>query len=241
VIRSDRGTNFVGAAQELKLNVINVEDGPVSKFLHNSDITWIFNAPHSSHMGGVWERMIGLARRILDNMLSNVPGRTLTHEVLATLMAEVTAIINSRPLAPISSDPNDVLITPAMLLNPRFSSGISDLAVCLDIDPREMYKKQWKFVQILSDTFWQRWKEGYLQTLQTRRKWQNSVRNLKEGDIVLLKDNTVHRGEWPMGVVVKALPSASDNLVRKAEIRICKKGVCSTFTRPVTELVLLVE
>lgn len=37
LIRSDRGTNFVGAAQELKLNVINVEDGPVSTFLNNSE------------------------------------------------------------------------------------------------------------------------------------------------------------------------------------------------------------
>lgn len=47
-------------------------------------------------MSGAWERMIGIARRILDAMFSNLPGKGLTHEVLCTLIAEVCAIMNSR-------------------------------------------------------------------------------------------------------------------------------------------------
>ena len=54
-------------------------------------------------MGGVWERMVGVSRRILDCMLLEEKSR-LTHEVLTTLMAEVSAIINARPLIPVSSD-----------------------------------------------------------------------------------------------------------------------------------------
>ena len=53
LIRSDRGTNFVGAADQLKLDVINVEDQAVKSFLYNSGTTWIFNAPHSSQCGSV--------------------------------------------------------------------------------------------------------------------------------------------------------------------------------------------
>lgn len=79
-----------------------------------------FNPPHSSHMGGVWEWMIGISRRILDSMLKQTSVSRLTHEVLSTLMAEVTAIINARPLIPISSDPeSSFLLTPASLLTKK--------------------------------------------------------------------------------------------------------------------------
>lgn len=57
--RSDRGTNFVGAVDPLQINAINVEDSPVKDYLYSRGIVWTFNPPHASHMGGVWERMIG--------------------------------------------------------------------------------------------------------------------------------------------------------------------------------------
>lgn len=46
-------------------------------------------------MSGAWERMFGIARRILDAMFSNLPGKGLTHEVLCTLVGQVCAIMNS--------------------------------------------------------------------------------------------------------------------------------------------------
>ncbi|VDI66648.1 Hypothetical predicted protein [Mytilus galloprovincialis] len=74
IFRYDRGTNFIGTIDDLKIDSINVEDGPFKNFLYNSGTTWIFNPPHSSHMGGAWERMIGITRRILDSMLLNAAG-----------------------------------------------------------------------------------------------------------------------------------------------------------------------
>lgn len=68
--RSDRGTNFIGATGDLRIDTINIEEGPTNHFLFKSVTIWKFNAPHSSHMSGAWERMIGIARRILDAMLS---------------------------------------------------------------------------------------------------------------------------------------------------------------------------
>lgn len=62
-LRSDCGTNFVGACREMG---ITTERGRVQDYLKEQKCVWIFNPPHSSHMGGVWERMIGVARRILD-------------------------------------------------------------------------------------------------------------------------------------------------------------------------------
>lgn len=61
---------------------------------------------------------------------------------------------------------------------------------------------------------------------------------MKEGDIVLLKDNQVKRSEWPPGTVVKAIPSR-DNRVRKVEVKIVKQGSAKTYTRPITDVILL--
>lgn len=79
-----------------------------------------------------------------------------------------------------------------------------------------------------------------MQQLQTRRKWNSETYNLQTDDVVLLKDKSVHRNEWPMGHVVNAIPSDDGN-VRKAEVRVFKDKTCSTYTRPITEMVLLVE
>lgn len=63
--------------------------------------------------------MIGVARKILDSMVLDQKTSQLTHEILVTL-AEVSAIINARPLVPVSSDPESpVLLTPATLLTQK--------------------------------------------------------------------------------------------------------------------------
>lgn len=121
--RSDRGTNFVGAADEMRIDVVNVEDGPFKHQLDTSHTRWIFNAPHFSHMGRVWERMIGIARTILDSMLLK-QGNIITHEVLVTLMAEVCAIINSRPIPAILYDSDaPMILSPSLLLTQRVAGS----------------------------------------------------------------------------------------------------------------------
>lgn len=182
--------------------------------------------------------MIGIVKRILDSMLTTNSVHLLTHEVLVTLLAEVTAIVNSRPLIPVSSDPDcPFILTPATLLTqktgsppiPPGSFGESDL-----------YGRQWRWVQHLSNVFWHRWRTQYLPTLQDRRKWQTNRPNLQVGDLVLLKDNQAKRCQWPMGVVVNTFPSR-DGKVRKVEIKVASGGTCKTFLRPVTETVLLLR
>lgn len=88
----------------------------LKKHLRENGTVWIFNSPHSSHMGGSWERMIGLTRRILDAILLDLNSKQLTHETLTTFMAEVCSIINSRPLVQISSDPDSTLVLSPMML-----------------------------------------------------------------------------------------------------------------------------
>ncbi|XP_023265919.1 uncharacterized protein LOC111657824 [Seriola lalandi dorsalis] len=237
-LRSDCGTNFVGAARELKLDPPKPGETSVDDYLLNQRCSWVFNPPHSSHMGGAWERMIRITRRILDSMLLQVSHSKLTHEVLITLMAEVTAIINARPLVPVSTDPEAPLIlTPSTLLTQRFGSLSPSSG---DFTKADMFKHQWKRVQVLADTFWARWQKEYLNMLQSRQRWQLRRPNMKEGDIVLLKDKQLKRNEWPTGVIVKALPS-KDGVVRKVEVKITHNKTKKTFFRPISECILLLS
>ncbi|XP_026109799.1 uncharacterized protein LOC113082140 [Carassius auratus] len=235
VLRSDRGTNFIGACKELKISTDHPE---IQDYLSNEGCTWTFNTPHSSHMVGSWERMIGIARRILDaRFLQSGPTR-LTHEVLTTLMAEVMAIINARPLVPISTDSDSpIILTPSMLLTPK--AGVAPTPEGT-FDMKDMYKKQWQHVQVLADTFWKRWRQEYLSVLQPRRKWTHDKDDIQEGDVVLLKDEQVKRNEWPIGFITKIFPS-EDKKVRKVEVKVVKQGTSRVYFRPVTQLILLLS
>lgn len=198
-IRSDCGTNFVGACKELQMESVT-SDKEVQRYLSDNGCKWIFNPPHSSHMGGSWERLIGLARHILDSMLLKVSPAKLTHEVLTTFMAEVSAIFNARPLVPVSTDPDSpFILTPATLLAQKISALPPPKG---EFDKKNLYGKQWRQVQSLANTFWHRWRTEYLPTLQRRRKWKKEKRNLQKGDIVILKNDQVKRNDWPMGVIV---------------------------------------
>ncbi|XP_075530085.1 uncharacterized protein LOC142563417 [Dermacentor variabilis] len=235
-LRSDCGTNFVGACTELKVSTTGPDHEKLGTFLSDHGCTWVFNPPHASHMGGVWERMIGVTRRILDSMLLENTSRRLTHEVLVTLLAEVSGIINSRPLVPVSTDPECwEVLTPATLLTQKVGGN----TVPPVFNDKDIYRRQWRQVQWLADVFWCRWRREFLTTLQSRRKWQTPTRSLKAGDLVLLRDSQVHRNEWPMGLIVNVIASA-DGKVRKVEIKTATRGVIKTFLRPVTETVLLI-
>lgn len=178
--------------------------------------------------------MIGVARRILDSMLLQDTSH-LSHEVLCTFMAEVTAIINARPLVPVSTDPDSPLIlTPAMLLTQKVGTSPTPPGSFTD---ENLFRSQWRQVQSLATKFWSRWKTEYLPTLQSRRKWNVTHCNLQTGDHVILKDNQVSRNEWPMARITSAI-SGRDGKVRKVELR-TSQGSAGTFLRPVSEVILL--
>lgn len=165
--RSDRGTNFVGAIQDLSILAKFTEDHTVRNYLAENGVIWVFNPPHASHMGGAWERLIGVARRILDAMLLR-NHRNLTHEILSTFMAEVTAIVNARPLTTISYDPESpCLLTPSLLLTQKSSPATFPIP---DVGRKDMLRSQWKYVQVLAEEFWQKWRSEYLYSLQPRKK-----------------------------------------------------------------------
>ncbi|XP_039863534.1 uncharacterized protein LOC120718871 [Simochromis diagramma] len=235
-IRSDQGTNFTRACKDMGIPS-NLDGKAMKRFLSEHGCTWTFNTPHSSHMGGAWERMIGITRRILDSMLLQMGSSKLTHEVLTTFMAEVSAIVNSRPLVPVSNDPTDpFILTPASLLTQKVDPCPVPEG---DFGHNDLLKQQWRRVQSLSNTFWDRWRKQYLSTLQCRTKWTSDRPNLKQGSVVLLKDSQCSRNDWPLGIIVDVYPS-KDGRVRKVQVKVIKKEGPKLYVRPVNEMILLI-
>ena len=107
----------MGGKSELDNAVREMDQRRLEKYVRNQGCEWCFNPPHASHFGGIWERQIGTIRHVLNAMILELGGSQLTHELLVTLMAEVTAIVNARPITTVPSDTDEPQpLSPAMLL-----------------------------------------------------------------------------------------------------------------------------
>lgn len=99
LLRSDRLNKLYWAKAELDNALTELDQHKVERYVHKQGCEWLFNLPHASHFGGAWERQMRTIRRVLDAMFAELGSAQLTHELLVTLMAEVTAIVNARPIA----------------------------------------------------------------------------------------------------------------------------------------------
>ncbi|XP_059844927.1 GRB10-interacting GYF protein 2-like [Hypanus sabinus] len=159
----------------------------------------------------------------------------LAHEVLCTLMAEVTAIINAQSFLPVSSDPeNPFILLPSTLLTQKAGAPPPPG----DFSDKDLYTKQWRQVQALANQFWPRWRQKYLPLLQQRQKWTEPRRNLQVEDLVLLRDKQIARNSWPMARITATFPSG-DGHVRKIELKTTNQGDVKIYQGPVTEVILL--
>ena len=181
-------------------------------------------------MGGIWERVIRSVRRVLCGITKQ---QNLTDDSLYTLFSEAEYIVNSRPLTPVVLDASgDEPLTPNHLLLLRSGDH-----TCGKFTPDDKYvRKRWRHVQHLADQFWIRWKKEYLQTLQTRQKWQGVQPNFTRGDIVLMYDPTLPRGKWPLARVIETY-SDDHGHVRQVLVQSQNK----TFKRPISKLCKLLS
>ena len=228
-VRSDNGTNLVGARSELARNLREIDRTKIVCHARKQGVDWTFNPPHASHHGGVWERMIRTIRQILMVLLS--PNTRLSDEVLQTIFCEVENVVNSRPLTKCSNDIDDESpLTPNhfVLLRGNFAYPWSLT------QESDTYRKRWKLVQHIVSQFWRKWIKMYLPELQCRQKWLKSRQNVQVGDLVLIQDETCPRGCWPLGLV-EGISVGRDGMVRSAKIR----TKTSTLIRPITKLVML--
>ncbi|XP_035213196.1 uncharacterized protein LOC118187108 isoform X2 [Stegodyphus dumicola] len=108
-IFSDNGRNFVGAHRELRAILKSLfkdkSEEEIKGYLATEGINWHFNPPSAPHFGGLWEASV----KSLKYHLKHLVGKSiLTYEEFFTLIIQIESALNSRPLCPISNDPNDV-------------------------------------------------------------------------------------------------------------------------------------
>lgn len=230
-IYSDNGTNFVGACKQLKLDAratpavsLSME---IADFLSENQISWHFIPPASPHFGGSWE--IGV--RSVKGHLKRVLGQQiLTYEEFQTVLCQIEALLNSRPLCAISeSDASHFdALTPAHFLigSPTVSLPEPNL-----IDTNKRLINRWQHAQRIQQGFWSKWHTEYLTSLQNRPKWRIKSQNLEIGELVILKEDNVPPTYWPLARIVETHPG-TDGLVRAVTIKTCN-GV---YKRPTIKI-----
>ena len=229
---SDNGTNFIGAERELRAALQQMNQDRIHVEVRHLGIKWTFNPPTASNMGGAWERLIRTVRKVLAGLMQE-HGACLDIESFHTLLCEVEAIINSRPLTGIVSDVDFEPLTPNHILTGRSNVTGPPPGVFGDAD---LYvRRRWRRVQYLANLFWSRWHNEYLLLQQRRQKWTQPRRNLGIDDIVLIKDDTLPRCSWLLG---RVLATEDDGI---GHVRIVTvKTQNSELRRPINKLVLLV-
>lgn len=230
-ILTDNGTNFTGANNELKNLVKQLDQPQIEETLSVRGVEWTFIPPGAPHFGGCWERLVRTVKTGLGAMLKE---RHPSDMVLRTALCEVMNVVNNRPLVHISDDPHDPEpLTPNMLLLGRSNYMQYDHHFDeRDLDCRAAYKHS----QVYADRFWRKWVSAYRPELMKRRKWQDNrdYHEYKTGDLVMIADESMHRGCWPKGLIERVF-YGPDGKVRTVVVRTSQ----STYTRPISKIVLL--
>lgn len=226
-IYSDCGTNFVGADRQLTdFLQWTKETKGIADELATQGVHWHFNPPSAPHFGGLWEAGVKSMKYHLNRIVGN---HTLNFEEFMTVLKKVEAILNSRPLCELSSDPTDYApLTPGHFLIGDALNALPepDLAT---IPVNRLTR--WELTRQMTQHFWQRWCREYLTRLQQRPKWWKQQPTITKGQLVLLKDDLLHPLKWKLGRILEVHPGP-DNRIRVVTIQTS----AGTYTRPIGKI-----
>ncbi|XP_057656784.1 uncharacterized protein LOC130894180 [Diorhabda carinulata] len=226
-IYSDHGTNFIGANRNLKelYDFLSQNECLISDSMNNQGIRWNFNPVQAPYFGGLWEAGV----KAMKYHLKRVSGKSnFTVEEFTTLLCQIEAILNSRPLCPLSTNPLDPSpLTPAHFIIGRPLTSILEPVMILEKESRlSRYQK----IENARQHFWTRWYKEYISELQQRSKWKTNHGELAEGILVLIKDDKLPPLNWKLRRVTK-LFRGSDNISRVAEILTNNGTVIRDFSK----------
>lgn len=229
---SDNAGTFRGADRELREFL---ENEPVQKKfegeLSKVGVQWHFAPPKGSHFGGIYEAAIKSMKTLLYRGMT---GTTLTLEEFNTLICQIEALLNSRPITPLSSDPTDLdFLTPGHFL----IGGPITAVVEPDLTDVKMNRlDRWQLVQHMFQKIWKRYSAEYVHHLQQKSKWLVDKKQVMLDDLVLLVDENAHPLNWRMGRIVECYPG-KDNIVRVVDVK-TRTGI---FRRPIAKLTRLLS
>ncbi|KRZ71301.1 hypothetical protein T10_12821 [Trichinella papuae] len=188
---------------------------PVQKFqmqrkLNQERIQWKFITPRAPWCGGYWERLI---RSIKNALRKTIRGALLRYDELHTILCEIEARINDRPLVFMGDDISGAaVLIPAHFLIGRELSRLPSVRTkinrCDDATSG----------QRLTAQLWKRRKEEYVITLTTRGRWRKTQQEPRVGDIVLVHEPGAAWVKWPIGKIIEIHPS-KDGVIRSATVK----------------------
>lgn len=230
---SDNGTNFVGAVSEMKKQiqlVIKESESLVADNYTEDNVRWHFTPPGSPHFGGLWEAGVKSVKLHLQRSIGE---STLSYEELSTLLTQIEACLNSRPMYANSSDLNDfTAITPAHFLVNTDLLSVPEPSL-LDVNSNRL--SRWQMVQQMRQSFSKRWAD-YLSRLQNRPKWCRTKTNLTIGEMVLVRDDRFPSNKWPLARIIDVHPGA-DGCVRVVSVKtstgIYRRNITKTCRLPI--------
>ena len=235
-LRTDNGTNFVRARKELNalyelLDSSTTQD-KISRFCTAQKIHWTHTPGRAPHFGGVWESAVSCMKTLL---MKSIGVQRLMTEEFYSILADVEATLNSRPLVPMDSAPTDGVqaLTPGYFLIGRPLRALPEQT---GLEKNVSAMKRWNLCQRLSAEFWIRWSREYLHLLHRYYKWKHPKRSVQKGDVVFLKDQKLFTRSWPLACVEETHPG-KDGLVLVVSVR-TEKGI---YLRPTTKLVPLLS
>lgn len=211
-IFSDNGRNFVGLMNDFS-DFLQRCSTSIIEYATSQTIKFKFIPPYSPHFGGLWEAGVKSCKHHLRRVVGNV---RLTFEEFYTVLSQIEAVLNSRPLSPLSPDPKDFTpLTPGHFLVGRpLTAPVSD-----DLsDTPALRLNRYQRVEQIRQHFWTRWSKEFISELQIRNKWTERTTELKTNSLVLIKDNNLPPLKWHMGRVLATIPG-KDGISRVADIQ----------------------
>ncbi|XP_028178737.1 uncharacterized protein LOC114366158 isoform X2 [Ostrinia furnacalis] len=221
---SDKGRNFVASYKEIS-QFLKENESALCDFANREGIKFFCSPAYAPHFGGIFEAGIKSAKHHIKRVMGNTH---LTFEEISTLFAQVEAILNSRPLYPLSSSPNDFLpLSPGhfMIGRPMTSLPAPDLH-----NSKETSLRRYERLEKLRQHFWNRWQKEYIGELQQRTKWKDNITKLKIGDMVLIHEEHVPPLNWRLGRVARLFPG-TDGISRVADVNTVRGCVRRPLTR----------
>ena len=186
---SDGRSQLVGAYAELQSVYKNLDWRKIKSFGTNKCMEWVFSPGDSPWYNGCCEALIKSIKSIYHAINQN----RINFSELHTILYEISSLINERPIGikPMESEDGSYLCRNDLLLG-RSSGKIP----YQEMDQNASTKKRFSYVQRLVDAFWKKWITFFFPSLIIQSKWHHEIRNMMVGDIVLIQDSKMLRGQW---------------------------------------------
>ncbi|XP_037906726.1 uncharacterized protein LOC119648870 [Hermetia illucens] len=215
-IYSDHGTNFTGASKYIDQEMaeaIERSSNEIARITAKDGVSFKFIPVATPHFGGLWEAGVKSAKRHIKGVFDEcriVP----TFEEFSTILCQIEACLNSRPLVPLSNSPDDLEeLTPAHFLVSRPLMALPEVDIT-----NESLHDRWQQLKQINQIFWKRWVYEYLHLLQKRDKRIAESPNLRCGQMVLIREREAPPTKWPLARILEVHPG-QDGKVRVVTIR----------------------